>query len=82
MHQQRGAKAKSSTKFVDHSANALQKESMMRRNKLTLEHIMHERGKNVAEDQLLAKLHVELRNLESREKGPTEVITVSRAISK
>jgi hypothetical protein len=55
---------------------------MMRRNKLTLEHIMHERGKNVAEDQLLAKLHVELRNLESKEKGPTEVITVSRAISK
>lgn len=57
-------KAKSSTKFVDQTASALQKESMMRRNKLTLEHIMHERGKNEAEDQLLAKLHVELRNLE------------------
>ena len=64
--------------FVDQT-RALKKESMMRRNKLTLEHIMHERGKHVAEDKVLAQLHEDLRNAEKREKGPSEIITVTRA---
>lgn len=55
----------------------LKAESMIRRNKLTLEHIMHERGKNVAEAEVLADLHRQLRNLERKEKQ-AEIITVSR----
>lgn len=51
----------------------------MRRNKLTLEHIMHERGKHTQEDKVLAQLHQELRDLEKREKGPGEIITVTRS---
>lgn len=46
------------------STRALKQESNIRRNKLTLEHIMHERGKLVAEDRVLADLHRELRNIE------------------
>jgi len=43
------------------STECLKKESMIRRNKLTLEHIMHQRGKNVAEDKACTNLHRELR---------------------
>ena len=50
---------------------------MIRRNKLTLEHVMHERGKQVAEARMLAGLHEELRNLE-RQAKPKEIITVTR----
>ena len=59
------------------STNGLKKESMMKRNRLTLEHIMHERGKNTAEDFACANLHKELRELEKRLK-PKEIITLSR----
>lgn len=38
---------------------------------------MHERGKHVAEDKVLAELHQELRHLESK-KRPQQIITVSR----
>lgn len=55
----------------------LKVESMIRRNKLTLEHIMAERGKHVAEDKVIAELHQELRNLEAKEKAG-EVITIVR----
>ena len=50
---------------------------MIRRNKLTLEHIMHQRGKVEAEDRIFADLHQELRNLEKQTR-PKEVIYVSR----
>lgn len=59
------------------STAGLKTESMIRRNNLTLEHVMHERGKQVAEDKVLAELHRELRHLESRER-PQQIITVSR----
>lgn len=55
----------------------LKTESMIRRNKLTLEHIMAERGKHVAEDKVIAQLHRELRDLEAKEKTG-EIITIVR----
>ena len=59
------------------STAALKTESVIRRNRLTLEHVMHERGRHVAEDRALVELHRELRNLEQKEK-PQQIITVSR----
>ena len=50
---------------------------MIRRNKLTLEHIMAERGKHVAEDKVITELHQELRNLEAKQKAG-EIITIVR----
>jgi len=41
---------------------------MIRRNKLTLEHVMHELGRYVAEGKVLAELHRELRHLEAKQK--------------
>lgn len=55
----------------------LQKESMIRRNKLTLEHIIHQRGKNATEDEACADLHRELRLLEQQLK-PKDIITIQR----
>ena len=51
---------------------------MIRRNKLTLEHIMHQRGKNQVEDNILIKLHVQLRDIEKKLK-PQSIITVTAA---
>lgn len=51
---------------------------MIRRNELTLEHIMHERGKNFVDDRISAQLHMELRRMENKEKKKSEVIVVSR----
>ena len=52
---------------------------MIRRNRLTLEHVMHERGRNEAEGKVLAELHKELRDLEARQKPQMgHIITVSR----
>lgn len=64
--------------IVDFSTNALQNESMIRRNELTLEHIMHERGKNFVDDRISAQLHMELRRMENKEKKKSEIIVVSR----
>jgi len=75
LSKQKGAIVK--TGGVRDSTKALKEESMIRRNKLTLEHIMHQRGKVEAEDRIFADLHQELRNLEKQTR-PKEVIYVSR----
>ena len=61
------------------STHALKTESMIRRNKLTLEHIMHNRGKDQADAQLLTRLHQELRNIEGVQNGrPKQIITLRK----
>lgn len=57
------------------AANGLRKESVIKRNRLTLEHIIHNRGKEEAEDRACANLHQELRVLENQVR-PKEVITL------
>lgn len=51
----------------DYTTQALKNQSIIRRNGLMLEHIMRQRGQQSAENQVLADLHQELRNIEKRE---------------
>lgn len=51
----------------DFTTQALKNQSVIRRNGLMLEHIMRQRGQQSAENQVLADLHQELRNIEKRE---------------
>lgn len=51
----------------DVTTQALKTQSRIRRNGLMLEHIMRQRGQQSAENQVLADLHQELRNIEKRE---------------
>ena len=62
----------------DQTTQALKNQSVIRRNGLMLEHIMRQRGQQDAENQVLAELYTELRNIEKREgiysyKGNTRI---------
>jgi len=51
----------------DITTHSLKSQSIIRRNGLVLEHVMRQRGQQLAENQVLADLHRELRNIEKRE---------------